>query len=58
MNSNYQVVERGSLYSLDYRIYIKGPGGGFVSPWHDIPLYADKTNQVVVLMNNSSNMCV
>lgn len=47
MNSNYQVVERGSLYSLDYRIYIKGPGGGFVSPWHDIPLYADKTNQVV-----------
>ncbi|CAI2350060.1 unnamed protein product [Caenorhabditis sp. 36 PRJEB53466] len=37
----YETVERGSLYSLDYRVYIKGPQG-IVSPWHDIPLFADK----------------
>lgn len=44
-NSGYQIVERGSLYSLDYRLFIKGPTG-FVSPWHDIPLFADEPNKV------------
>lgn len=41
----YQTVERGSLYSLDYRVFIKGPQG-IVSPWHDIPLFADKEKSV------------
>lgn len=38
-------MERGSLYSLDYRLFIKGPDG-YVSPWHDIPLYANEENKV------------
>ncbi|GMT25232.1 hypothetical protein PFISCL1PPCAC_16529, partial [Pristionchus fissidentatus] len=41
----YETEERGSLYSLDYRCYIKGPQG-YVSPWHDIPLYADEAAKV------------
>jgi nucleosome-remodeling factor subunit len=44
-DSLYQIVERGSLYSLDYRIFIKGPNG-FVSPWHDIPLFADESKKI------------
>ncbi|GMR49577.1 hypothetical protein PMAYCL1PPCAC_19772, partial [Pristionchus mayeri] len=41
----YETEERGSLYTLDYRCYIKGPQG-YISPWHDIPLYADEANKV------------
>ncbi|GMS97783.1 hypothetical protein PENTCL1PPCAC_19958 [Pristionchus entomophagus] len=41
----YETEERGSLYTLDYRCYIKGPQG-YVSPWHDIPLYADEAAKV------------
>jgi nucleosome-remodeling factor subunit len=44
-SSGYEVIERGSLNSLDYRIFIKGPNG-LVSPWHDIPLFADQSNHV------------
>lgn len=43
--SPYQVIEKGTLYSLNYRLYIKGPSG-LVSPWHDIPLYADEPNKI------------
>ncbi|CAI4225415.1 unnamed protein product [Auanema sp. JU1783] len=41
----YETIERGSLYSLNYRLFIKGPNG-VVSPWHDIPLYADEANKI------------
>ncbi|KAF8371633.1 pyp-1, partial [Pristionchus pacificus] len=41
----YETEEKGSLYTLDYRCYIKGPQG-YVSPWHDIPLYADESKKV------------
>ncbi|CAJ0570110.1 unnamed protein product, partial [Mesorhabditis spiculigera] len=37
----YSVEERGSIYSLDYRLFFKGPNG-YISPWHDIPLFADE----------------
>ncbi|PAV79761.1 hypothetical protein WR25_06585 [Diploscapter pachys] len=47
---HFEVVERGSLYGLDYRLYFKGPNG-FISPWHDIPLYANEAN-------NTFNMIV
>uniref|UniRef100_A0A1I7XDK7 inorganic diphosphatase n=1 Tax=Heterorhabditis bacteriophora TaxID=37862 RepID=A0A1I7XDK7_HETBA len=42
---SYEKIERGSLYGNDYRIFFKGPNG-FISPWHDIPLYADEANKV------------
>uniref|UniRef100_A0A7E4VEL2 inorganic diphosphatase n=1 Tax=Panagrellus redivivus TaxID=6233 RepID=A0A7E4VEL2_PANRE len=44
-DSQYQVVERGSLFTLDYRVFIKGPNG-FVSPWHDIPLFVDEAKKI------------
>jgi len=43
--SRFEVVERGNLYSSGYRLYFKGPNG-LISPWHDIPIYADKANQI------------
>lgn len=43
----YEVIERGSLHTLDYRIFFKGPQGALISPWHDIPLFADAANKVV-----------
>ncbi|KAL0281057.1 UNVERIFIED_CONTAM: hypothetical protein PYX00_002166 [Menopon gallinae] len=36
----YSTVERGSLYSPDYRIYFKNENGP-ISPFHDIPLIAN-----------------
>lgn len=57
-NSLYETIEKGNLYSLNYRLYFskflasfliacipEGPSG-LVSPWHDIPLYADKANKI------------
>lgn len=59
-SAKYEVVERGSLYSLNYRLYIsklsqhlgclteefsEGPKG-YVSPWHDVPMFADEVNKV------------
>ncbi|TKR77032.1 hypothetical protein L596_018081 [Steinernema carpocapsae] len=43
--SNYTVVERGTLHSLDYRCFIEGPNG-LVNPWHDIPLFADQEKKL------------
>ncbi|VDM53186.1 unnamed protein product [Angiostrongylus costaricensis] len=41
----YEKIERGSLYGLDYRIFISGPVG-VISPWHDVPLFADEANKI------------
>ncbi|KAE9419002.1 hypothetical protein Angca_005137 [Angiostrongylus cantonensis] len=41
----YEKIERGSLYDLDYRIFISCPAG-VISPWHDVPLFADKANKI------------
>ncbi|KAK0416244.1 hypothetical protein QR680_012371 [Steinernema hermaphroditum] len=43
--AEYKVVERGTLYSLDYRCFIQGPNG-LVNPWHDIPLFADQDKKI------------
>ena len=44
----YSLVERGQKYSGDasqeYLVYFQEEEGRLVSPWHDIPLYADQTN--------------
>ncbi|KAK6749942.1 hypothetical protein RB195_002135 [Necator americanus] len=42
---HYETIERGSLYGLDYRVFIKGPDG-VLSPWHDVPLYADASKKI------------
>lgn len=43
--SAYSVIEKGSKYSLDYRIYLKGPSG-IISPFHDIPLHGNTERSV------------
>lgn len=42
----YSTIERGSPNSIDYRLYIKNEHGP-ISPFHDIPLYADEANKVL-----------
>ncbi|XP_025195679.1 inorganic pyrophosphatase [Melanaphis sacchari] len=41
----YQIEERGSPNTIDYKLYIKNENG-IVSPFHDIPLLADNTGKV------------
>ncbi|XP_046380323.2 inorganic pyrophosphatase-like [Haliotis rufescens] len=40
-NMSYSIVERGAPNSLDYRVFFTNPMGKVVSPFHDIPLYAN-----------------
>ncbi|XP_041117149.1 inorganic pyrophosphatase-like isoform X3 [Polyodon spathula] len=37
---HYQMEERGKPNTLDYRIYFKTSDGKYISPFHDIPLFA------------------
>ncbi|VDP53647.1 unnamed protein product [Soboliphyme baturini] len=39
-----KIVERGSPYTFDYRIFYTN-GGHFISPWHDIPMFADEAKK-------------
>ncbi|VVC36723.1 Inorganic pyrophosphatase [Cinara cedri] len=41
----YQIEEKGSPNTMDYKLYIKNENG-IVSPFHDIPLLADSTGKV------------
>ena len=44
----YKLVERGQKYcpddSQEYLVYFQEEDGRLVSPWHDIPLFSDRTN--------------
>jgi len=42
----YLSQEHGIEYSPDYKMFLKNEAGNIVSPFHDIPLFADKENQV------------
>ncbi|CAH1372924.1 unnamed protein product [Tenebrio molitor] len=44
-NMAYSIVERGSPYSPDYRVYIQNKNGP-ISPLHDIPLVVDSTKKI------------
>ncbi|XP_005991421.1 inorganic pyrophosphatase [Latimeria chalumnae] len=43
---SYSTEERGSSNTLSYRLFIKNPAGKYVSPFHDIPLYADEAKNI------------
>jgi len=50
INMSYSTIERGAPNTLGYRVFFSGPNG-LVSPFHDIPLYADaekKTFNMIV----------
>ncbi|XP_071495372.1 inorganic pyrophosphatase-like [Diadema antillarum] len=42
----YSVEARGAPNSLDYRLFFKNSDGSVISPFHDIPLYADAEKQI------------
>ncbi|PIK59464.1 putative inorganic pyrophosphatase-like, partial [Apostichopus japonicus] len=42
----YRTVERGPPNSLDYRVYFQDESGKIVSPFHDIPLFANAEKTV------------
>uniref|UniRef100_A0A803Y2V3 inorganic diphosphatase n=1 Tax=Meleagris gallopavo TaxID=9103 RepID=A0A803Y2V3_MELGA len=39
--AGYSVEERAAPHSLEYRLFFKDAAGRYISPFHDIPLYAD-----------------
>uniref|UniRef100_A0A8C7AI92 inorganic diphosphatase n=1 Tax=Neovison vison TaxID=452646 RepID=A0A8C7AI92_NEOVI len=41
----YRTEERGQLYSPDYRLFFKNVAGHYISPFHDIPLKVDSTEE-------------
>lgn len=45
--SSYSQYHRGQPNTLSYRVYFKNSNGNVISPFHDIPLYADKTNNIL-----------
>uniref|UniRef100_G3NCL1 inorganic diphosphatase n=1 Tax=Gasterosteus aculeatus aculeatus TaxID=481459 RepID=G3NCL1_GASAC len=45
-NMSFTVEERGNLNSLNYRIFFKNAEGKYVSPFHDIPMYADESQNI------------
>ncbi|XP_074648175.1 uncharacterized protein LOC141903774 isoform X2 [Tubulanus polymorphus] len=46
MSAPFSIVERGTPYSLEYRVFFKDSQDRIISPFHDIPLFADKENNV------------
>ncbi|XP_042896366.1 uncharacterized protein [Parasteatoda tepidariorum] len=44
-NMSFSIVERGSPNTLSYRIFYTDENGP-ISPFHDIPLFADKENKI------------
>ncbi|KAL8575759.1 hypothetical protein ACOMHN_004946 [Nucella lapillus] len=43
---SYSAVERGQPNTTDYRIFYRAANGDIISPFHDIPLYADENNKI------------
>lgn len=43
---SYCAIERGQPNTTDYRIFYRGANGDIISPFHDIPLYADEKEKV------------
>uniref|UniRef100_A0A8B9PQZ4 inorganic diphosphatase n=1 Tax=Apteryx owenii TaxID=8824 RepID=A0A8B9PQZ4_APTOW len=44
--AGYSVEERAAPHSLEYRLFFKDGQGQYISPFHDIPIYADGAENV------------
>ncbi|PKU31230.1 inorganic pyrophosphatase [Limosa lapponica baueri] len=44
--AGYSVEERAAPHSLEYRLFFKDATGRYISPFHDIPIYADAGKDV------------
>ncbi|XP_056325718.1 inorganic pyrophosphatase 2, mitochondrial [Danio aesculapii] len=43
---SYSVEERGRENTPQYRVYFKNAEGKYISPFHDIPIYANETENI------------
>ncbi|KAJ3610737.1 hypothetical protein NHX12_022828 [Muraenolepis orangiensis] len=43
---SYSVEQRGSTNGPDYRLFFKNADGNYISPFHDIPMYADEGQNI------------
>ncbi|XP_067375548.1 inorganic pyrophosphatase [Channa argus] len=43
---SFKVEERGNPNSLGYRVFFKNAEGKYISPFHDIPIYADESKNI------------
>ncbi|XP_058649884.1 inorganic pyrophosphatase 2, mitochondrial isoform X2 [Onychostoma macrolepis] len=43
---SFSVEERGRENTADYRLYFKNAEGKYISPFHDIPIYADEAKNI------------
>uniref|UniRef100_A0A3Q0T000 inorganic diphosphatase n=1 Tax=Amphilophus citrinellus TaxID=61819 RepID=A0A3Q0T000_AMPCI len=43
---SFTVEERGNPNSLSYRLFFKNAEGKYISPFHDIPIYADESQNI------------
>lgn len=43
---SFTTEERGNPNTLSYRIYFKNSDGKYISPFHDIPMYADEAQNI------------
>lgn len=40
--SGFSSEERAAPFTLEYRVFLKNEKGQYISPFHDVPIYADK----------------
>ncbi|KAF6110804.1 inorganic pyrophosphatase 1 [Phyllostomus discolor] len=58
--SGFSSEERAAPFTSEYRVFFKNEKGQYISPFHDIPIYADKVrychllNSVSLLRSVSS----
>ncbi|KAK3554289.1 hypothetical protein QTP70_020155 [Hemibagrus guttatus] len=43
---SYSIEERGNPNTLSYRVFYKDQDGKYISPFHDIPIYADEAQNI------------
>jgi len=43
---SFTIEERGRPNTTDYRVFFKSSEGKYVSPFHDIPIYADESKNI------------
>ncbi|KAG7261031.1 hypothetical protein CRUP_001374 [Coryphaenoides rupestris] len=43
---SFSIEERGRPNTPDYRVYFKNSEGKYISPFHDIPVYADEAENI------------
>ncbi|XP_029305425.1 inorganic pyrophosphatase [Cottoperca gobio] len=45
-NMSFTVEQRGNLNALNYCLFFKNAAGKYISPFHDIPMYADESQNI------------